>query len=82
MSLHRLKLNREPALRADGKPYAESIIVRADEVRENDVFPSIGTVVKVVYLDDGWVRIEGRLLRRIHRSDDEFTVIRRNWEVA
>ena len=70
---------REPSLRKDGGLYAESLVVRADEIQVNDVVETLGTVVKTEKLG-GYIKVSGRLLSRNWRKDIKLKVIRRNWD--
>lgn len=74
---------REPALRPDGRPYAEGLTVRADEVRVGDACSEVGTVMRVNFRAVGGrvtVTIAGRLLQREWPANRLVRVVRRNWE--
>jgi hypothetical protein len=74
---------REPALRPDGRPYAEGLTVRADEVRVGDACSEVGTVMRVHFRAVGGrvtVTIAGRLLSRDWPANHLVRVVRRNWE--
>jgi len=71
---------REPALRPDdGRPYAESLEVRADEVRAGDVVETIGTVMAVASVGK-YVRVSGRALAREWLPSRKVKIVRRNWD--
>lgn len=76
----RYESTRDPALRPDGKPYCEAVTVPATEVRVDDLFPGLGTVMSVQPLANGELLINGRLLHRKVDGKAIFTVVRRNWE--
>lgn len=69
----------EPAYRKDGEPYAKSIEVLPSEVRENDVAPTVGTVMRVETLSEHTVRLHGRLVMKDFDAHQKINVTRRNW---
>lgn len=71
---------REPALRPDGRLYAEHLRLRVDELRVNDVVTEVGTVMRVQPLHGGLFCVAGRLLKREWKGDKVVEVIRRNWD--
>jgi hypothetical protein len=81
MSLRNLRYasTREPALRPDGRPYAEHMRLRAADVRVGDIVTEVGTVMKVETAK-GNTYLAGRLLHRDWPSDKIVDVVRRNWE--
>lgn len=71
---------REPALRPDGKPYAESMVVRADCIRVGDCCTEVGTVMSVKFKGADKVIVAGRLVQREWPLNARIQIIRRNWD--
>lgn len=84
------KLRTDPALRPDGRPYAESIKVPVQCVLPDDVAPTVGNVMRVEVrvnaelATNPWpvvdVVLHGRLVSKTFPFGEEVTIIRRNWK--
>jgi hypothetical protein len=71
---------REPAIREDGRLFAESIHCRVDKLRVGDIVVVVGTVMGIRKLPEGLYEISGRLLKCVWPADKTVNAVRRNWE--
>ena len=70
---------KEPALKKDGSLYAETLQLRADELRVDDVSTEVGNVVRIEKLPGKRVRVFGRLITREWPGNKLVTATRRYW---